>query len=125
MAMNTLRPINNLPTYLFNSSILFQERLKLQLLEEDDAHEEKAKHDVAKVAEDMVEVTDMAEGLPGTQGCHELTRGPAAPAEVVIVADVLVSCHSLLCRKPGLLGRLRLVEMMVGNLKTICRTGRE
>ena len=70
-------PFNNLPffslerlpsTHLFNPSILFQERLKLQLLEEDDAHEQKAEHNIAKVAEDVIEVTDMTEGLPGTKG---------------------------------------------------------
>ena len=45
--------------------VLLQKRLKLELLEENDAHEEESKDAVAKVAEHVVEVPDKAQRLPG------------------------------------------------------------
>ena len=44
---------------------MLEKRLKLELLEENDAHEEEPKDAVAKVAEHVVEVTDEAQRLPG------------------------------------------------------------
>ena len=44
--------------------VLLQKRLKLELLEEYNAHEEQSKDAVAKVAEHMVEVTDKAQRFP-------------------------------------------------------------
>ena len=45
--------------------VLLKKRLKLELLEENDAHEEESKDAVAKVAEHVVEVPDKAQRLPG------------------------------------------------------------
>ena len=61
--------------------VVFQELLVLHLLEENDAHEEEAEDTVAEVAEDVVEVSDETQRLP---------------AEVVVVADVLVPSDALL-----------------------------
>ena len=44
---------------------MLEKRLKLELLEENDAHEKKSKDTVAKVAEHVVEVPDKAQRLPG------------------------------------------------------------
>ena len=51
--------------HLLDSFVLLEKRLKLELLEEDDAHEEQSKDTIAKVAEHVVEVTDEAQRLPG------------------------------------------------------------
>ena len=52
-------------TNLLDPFVVLQERLKLELLEEDDAHEEEAEDAVAKVAEHVVEVPDKAQRFPG------------------------------------------------------------
>ena len=53
--------------------VLLEKRLKLELLEENDAHEEESKDAVAKVAEHVVEVPDKAQRLPGQKKqCIEL-----------------------------------------------------
>ena len=57
------------------------ELLVFQFLKEDNAHEEEAEHTVAEVAEDVIEVSDQTQRLP---------------AEVVVVADVLVAGDALL-----------------------------
>ena len=41
-----------------DSFVLLEKRLKLEFLEENDAHEEQAKDAISKVAEHVVEVTD-------------------------------------------------------------------
>ena len=51
--------------YLLDSFVLLEKRLKLELLEEDDAHEEEAEDAVAKVAEHVVEVADEPQRFPG------------------------------------------------------------
>ena len=51
--------------YLLDPFVLLQKRLKLELLEENDAHEEEPKDAIAKVAEHVVEVTDEAQRFPG------------------------------------------------------------
>ena len=61
--------------------VVFQELLVLHLLEENNAHEEETEHAVAEVTKYVVEVPDETQGFP---------------AEVVVVADVLVSCSALL-----------------------------
>ena len=55
--------------YLLYPFVLLQKRLKLELLEENDAHEEEPKDAIAKVAEHMVEVTDEAQRFPGQKKC--------------------------------------------------------
>lgn len=52
-------------TNLLDPFVVLQERLKLELLEEDDAHEEEAEDAVAKVAEHVVEVADKPQRFPG------------------------------------------------------------
>ena len=47
--------------------VLLQERLKLELLEENDAHEEQSKDAIPKVAEHVVEVTDKAQRFSGEE----------------------------------------------------------
>ena len=69
-----------------NIGIFCQERFIFQFLEKDDAHEEKSKDTIAKVTEDMVEVSDMAQRLS---------------AEIIVVANILVASESLFSRKPG------------------------
>ena len=43
---------------------MLEKRLKLELLEEDNAHEEQSKDAVAKVAENVVEVAHKAQRFP-------------------------------------------------------------
>ena len=69
---------------LVNTSVLHQEGTVLELLEQDDAHEEKTKHTVAEVTEHVVEVPDKPQRFP---------------AEVVVVADVLVAGDALFVRE--------------------------
>ena len=51
-------------TNLLDPFVVLQERLKLELLEEDNAHEEQSKDAVAKVAENVVEVAHKAQRFP-------------------------------------------------------------
>ena len=55
--------------YLLDPFVLLQKRLKLELLKENDAHEEQSKDAIAKVAEHVVEVTDKAQRFPGQKKC--------------------------------------------------------
>ena len=50
--------------YLLDPFVLLKKRLKLELLEEDNAHEEQSKDAVAKVAEHMVEVANKTQRFP-------------------------------------------------------------
>ena len=51
-------------TNLLDPFVLLEKRLKLELLEEDNAHEEQSKDAVAKVAENVVEVAHKAQRFP-------------------------------------------------------------
>ena len=51
-------------TNLLDPFVLLQKRLKLELLEENDAHEEQSKDAIAKVAEHVVEVAHKAQRFP-------------------------------------------------------------
>ena len=69
--MNINEPIFSLLVlfYLLDPFVLLQKRLKLELLEENDAHEEEPKDAIAKVTEHVVEVTDEAQRFPGQKKC--------------------------------------------------------
>ena len=57
-----------------DSFVLLEKRLKLELLEENDAHEEQAKDAISKVAEHVVEVTDKPQRFPGEGNNIEYTN---------------------------------------------------
>ena len=64
---------------------MVKERSVFHFLQEDNAHEENAKDTIAKITEDVVEISDVAERLS---------------AEVIVITKILVACLGLLLRKP-------------------------
>ena len=71
--------------FFLNSLVVFKERSVFYFLQEDNAHEENAKDTIAKITEDVVEISDVAERLS---------------AEVIVITKILVACLGLLLRKP-------------------------
>ena len=77
--------------FFLNSLVVVKERSVFHFLQEDNAHEENAKDTIAKITEDMVEISDVAERLS---------------AEVIVITKILVACLGLLLRKPDSLQHL-------------------
>ena len=90
--------------HLVDPFVLLEKRLKLELLEENDAHEEQSKDAIAKVAEHVVEVTDKAQRFPGQkkQYIRRLSQRKISPAKVIVVTYVLVSRETLFSRESGM-----------------------